>query len=151
MRRSGWHPGSVAASLDDLTLEAALVDALGLLVDLRLLVDADEASEYAFDLVARLRTADAARVADAYAAPRWVDPRAVELDNVDIPHRVPAARERPASLTAAQLKLATSGLSRPMAPGESEVSDLLRHHTAGVGGIESFHLQVLSGHWCSIR
>lgn len=124
----------VAASLDDLTLEAALVEALEQLVDLRLLVNPDEASEYAFDLVARLRTADAARIADAYAAPRWVDPRAVEPDDVDIPHRVPAARERPASLTAAQLELATSDSMRLVAPNESEVSGLLRHAYGWSGG-----------------
>jgi len=124
----------VAASLDDLTLEAALHEALEQLVDLRLLVDADEASEYAFDLVARLRAADAARIADAYAAPRWVDPRAVELDDMDLSHRVPAARERPASLTAAQLELATPGFTRPVAPCESEVSDLLRHAYGWSGG-----------------
>lgn len=122
----------IAASLNDLTLEAALVEAIEQLVDLRLLIDADEASEYAFGLVSRLRAADAARIADAYAAPRWVDPRAVEADDVDIGPRVPAARERPPSLTAAQLESATG--TRPVAPCESEVSDLLRYAYGWSGG-----------------
>ena len=121
----------LAASLDDLTLEAALVEAVEQLVNLRLLVDADEAAEYAFGLVARLRPMDATRVADAYAAPRWVDPRALELDDVDISHRLPSTRERPASLTPAQLELAPSG---SVAPCESEVSDLLRHAYGWSGG-----------------
>lgn len=132
--RVGIRDLIAAVSLDDLTLEASLVEALEQLVELRLLVNADEASEFAFTLIARLRTADAARVADAYAAPRWVDPRAVGLDDADLSHRVPAARERPASLTAAQLALATSGFALPVAPCESEVSDLLRHAYGWSGG-----------------
>jgi SagB-type dehydrogenase family enzyme len=124
----------VPASLDDPMLEAGLVESLEQLVDLSLLVDADDASEYAFHLIARLRDADAARVADAYASPRWVDPRAVDSGDADIPHRAPAARERPASLTAAQLETATSGGVRAVGPSESEVADLLRHAYGWSGG-----------------